>query len=175
MTARIRLEDVELSSGPNSKASPERFAEICAAIAEGMSMEIAAARAGINPSTLREWLQRAQERESEGWGKFWDMVTAAVAMAEEDNLLAIREARDGTGRFKNEKPQWTAGAWWLERMFPQKYGKFNRGTGTIATPVTNFTLNVIGPVDVDKLKKAQPIEVASEVVETKQIEKVSNG
>jgi len=103
-------------------------ADIIKAIRAGNYLETAAAYAGINKSTLHDWLRRG-EREKQRVDKdnrrritkdeqifvdFSDSVEKALAESEVRDVYRIEKAAES---------QWQAAAWRLERKFPARWGK----------------------------------------------------
>jgi len=119
--------------------------KIVNAIKAGNYIETAAAYAGINKDTLYEWLKRG-EREKQRLRKdknlkinkaeepfvyFSDAVEKALAEAEMRNVLIIS---------KTAEAQWQAAAWWLERKYPEKWGK--RDNVNLTTDKDGFRIEV---------------------------------
>ena len=102
--------------------------KIVQAIKAGNYIETAAAYAGINKSTLYDWLKRGERekqrveknpryriRKSEKpYVEFSDAVEKALAEAEVRDVLLIGKAAE---------EQWQAAAWRLERKFPDRWGR----------------------------------------------------
>ena len=102
--------------------------KIVQAIKAGNYIETAAAYAGINKSTLYDWLRRGERekqrveknpryriRKSEKpYVEFSDAVEKALAEAEVRDVLLISKAAE---------EQWQAAAWRLERKFPDRWGR----------------------------------------------------
>lgn len=94
--------------------------EIVGYIEAGNYLETAAALAGVNPSTVRRWLRKGRRAKS---GLHYDFCTAvrkAEGHAEQESINRIRAAA-GRG-------VWVADAWYLERKFPQRWGRWDRVT-----------------------------------------------
>jgi hypothetical protein len=131
-----------------TKATPERFDKIVEALAEGHSIESAAALASINRRTLQRWMKRAAEEEDDGgvFAEFLNRCEIARAKFEASRVDIIRKAGD--------KGEWTAAAWWLERVEPQRYGR--RTVTHHAGPMTpkDFTVTIAGAVDPAQLTEA---------------------
>lgn len=102
--------------------------KIITAIRAGNYIETAAAYAGVNKSTLYEWLKRG-EREKQRVAKnpryrirksekpyveFSNAVEKALAEAEIRDVAIIAKAAE---------EQWQAAAWRLERKFPDRWGR----------------------------------------------------
>lgn len=113
-------------TGRPIKLNAEVQADIVKAIKAGNYLETAAAYAGINKSTLHDWLRRGErEKQSREKGEvatekeqifveFSDSVEKALAEAEVRDVYTISKAAES---------QWQAAAWRLERKFPKKWGR----------------------------------------------------
>lgn len=92
-----------------------RVATLVDALLEGNYRETAAQLAGIAPSGIRAWLQAADS----GVDRFQPIATlvrAAEAIAESECVSAVRKA--------GKDPRlWCASMTWLERKFPERYGR----------------------------------------------------
>jgi transposase len=104
--------------GRPSKISPDRIDRIALAIRAGNYDTVAAAFAGIDPSTYRRWKARGEaDRDAGRSSRYRELVEAieqADAEAEAFALAQIRKAADST---------WTAAAWFLERKWPDRWGR----------------------------------------------------
>lgn len=152
--------------GPASKATPERFDKVVAALEEGHSIESASAIAGINRRTLQRWMKRALEEDDETgvFSEFLSRCEDARARFEATRVNIIRKAGDNG--------EWTAAAWWLERVEPARYGR--RSVTHHAGPMMpkEFTLTIESPAS-ERLREREgelkalppmrePIEVAAD-------------
>lgn len=102
--------------------------QIVQAIRAGNYIETAASYAGINKTTLYDWLRRgAREKErvannnrarirkeEQPYVEFSNAVEKALAEAEMRDVLTISKAAE---------EQWQAAAWRLERKFPDRWGR----------------------------------------------------
>lgn len=121
--------------------------KIVQAIKAGNYIETAAAYAGINKSTLYDWLRRGERekqrveknpryriRKSEKpYVEFSDAVEKALAEAEVRDVLLISKAAE---------EQWQAAAWRLERKFPDRWGRRvieHSGDISINNPLKDLT------------------------------------
>ena len=87
------------------------------AIRLGAFIEHACYYAGINSSTFRQWRQKATEG-IEPYKSFWVKVNEAESEAIMRRLARIENAgKDGS---------WQADAWYLERKYPDKFGRRDR-------------------------------------------------
>jgi transposase len=133
--------------GRPTKCSPELTARVCSYVRQGNYVEIAAAAAGVNKSTLYDWLKRgareaalrgredgevppqrqskkrarelAQRAERREREEPYLGFSDAVekAMAEAEVTLSLRLAKAGGDG------QWRADAFRLERLFPTRWGR----------------------------------------------------
>ena len=103
--------------GRPTKLTDNTQQAILDAIRLGMYQEQAALLAGIHRRTFHRWIERGKTGlpEDEPYRHFCHAVEKARAEVEADHLTTIQQAaRRGT---------WQAAAWFLERSFPQRYGR----------------------------------------------------
>ncbi|SIS88550.1 hypothetical protein [Alicyclobacillus vulcanalis] len=105
--------------GRPTKLTPELQKKICDAIRAGAYIETAAAYAGVNKTTLYDWLRRGARSKSGIYREFSDAIEKALAEAEMRDLLIIGKAAE---------ENWQAAAWRLERKFPERWGRKDRMT-----------------------------------------------
>ena len=100
----------------HGKLSPELQDRICVAIRLGNDKKVAAALAGISEATFYRWIEMANEdRPKKEYREFQESVQRAEAEAEVTRIARITQAADnGT---------WQAASWWLERKFPERWGR----------------------------------------------------
>lgn len=107
------------------KYTPERERIILETVAAGGTFRAACLRAGISEETLARWRRRYVD--------FAERLKKAEGDAITRNLAIInRAAAEGT---------WQAAAWWLERRYPEEYGRQyldSRHTGEIKLTVVRF-------------------------------------
>jgi hypothetical protein len=104
--------------GRPTKLTPEIHADIVERLGNGEFREQAAAAAGIDSSTFRRWMLRAEEGE-EPYAQFAHDVAVADAKAEGASVSVIKHAQYGVGE---EPGDWKAAAWLLEHKFPKRWG-----------------------------------------------------
>ncbi|WP_245533961.1 hypothetical protein [Effusibacillus pohliae] len=98
-----------------TKLTPEIQQKIVGAIAAGNYHETACALAGIHPSTFYRWLEEgAKPRAKKGYREFCEAVKKAEAAAEAKRIQLITKAAE---------TDWKAAAWYLERKYPDRWGK----------------------------------------------------
>jgi hypothetical protein len=101
-------------AGRPTKLTPELHGEIVRTIKAGNYIETAAAMAGVNRDTLREWVRQGIRHPAGKYGSFASDVEQAMAHSEVMDVLGIRKAGER---------EWTARAWLLERRYPDRWGK----------------------------------------------------
>lgn len=118
--------------GRPSKLTPLVQAEICQAIQAGNYIEPSAMRAGIDKTTLYNWLRKAGkevERVAKGEAKGRNVRVTAKMQPYVDFLHAVKkaeaeaEARDVAIIAKAALKQWQAAAWRLERKHYERWGR----------------------------------------------------
>lgn len=108
--------------GRKSKLTEATQQELYNAIAGGNTHETACALAGIATSTFYEWLTKGEEAKSGKFAHFHDVIKKAEALAEAKRIEIIRKAGEGKGDYAG-KADWKAAAWYLERRYPEKWGR----------------------------------------------------
>ena len=86
-------------------------------ITAGCYIETAVACAGIAKITFYKWMQAGESGKSKELQEFSSAVKKAYAMAEARRVMLIGKAA---------ADNWTAAAWTLERMYPERYGRRDR-------------------------------------------------
>lgn len=103
--------------GRPTKLTRELQATMVRLLLAGNYLETAAACCDIAPRTVREWIKRGLRKKRGIYYSFALAVKKAEAEAEQMALARLRRAG---------KQQWTAEAWYLERKFPAKWGRWDR-------------------------------------------------
>lgn len=117
-----------MAGGRPTKLNIDTHNKIISVIRAGNYIETAAAYAGIDKSTLYDWLKRGERekqrvaqnprcniRKSEKpYVEFSNAVEKALAEAEVRDVAIIDKAAED---------QWQAAAWRLERKFPDRWGR----------------------------------------------------
>lgn len=117
-----------MAGGRPTKLNFDTHNKIITAIRAGNYIETAAAYAGINKSTLYDWLKRG-EREQQRVAKNprYKIRKSEKPYVEFSNAvekaLAEAEIRDVAIIAKAAEEQWQAAAWRLERKFPDRWGR----------------------------------------------------
>lgn len=124
--------------GPPLKLTDEIHDKIVEVVASGCVMETAAAYAGINAWTFKTWLRNGRDGLKEGRNNRYTRLVAAIEEARA-NAEVGRVARVAKAGINGE---WQADAWWLERTFPDRYGRRLRHEGTVqlqAVPLVDWS------------------------------------
>jgi len=107
-----------MPGGRPTKLTKKLHEEVVSYLRNGNYLETAAALAGLDVSTIRRWLKRGERAASGPYAEFCTAVKSAESAAEAKSLMRIRMA--GTSGV------WQADAWYLERKFPSKWGRWER-------------------------------------------------
>jgi len=105
--------------GRPSKLTPELQERILQLIRKGNYIEVACAAVGIDKSTYYKWLQRGQQAKS---GKYFDFFIAAKKAEREAETAFLDRIREAAFKDKD----WKAAAWYLERKYPERWGRKER-------------------------------------------------
>lgn len=98
-----------------SKLTPETQKKIVDAISEGNYLETAAAIGGVTYTTLNNWMKKGESTSSGAYVEFLEAVKKAEAEAEALRVSRISKA--------GKEGNWQADAWYLERRYPDRWGK----------------------------------------------------
>lgn len=102
--------------GRPTKLTPEITQKICNLIREGNYPESAAVSVGIAKSTYYLWQKKGKEAKRKSkYSEFIEDIKEAIAFSETYHVQRIRKAGDDGN--------WFANAWWLERRFPDRWGR----------------------------------------------------
>ena len=139
-----------------TKLNQQSHDKICQALRAGNNRPASAAYGGVTYQTFLNWLKRGREsldqlqlpetiEDSEiAYAKFFEGVQKAEGHAEVGAVAIIQKAaREGISG------QWQAAAWWLERKFPDKWGRRERIEKR--DPIgEKIQINVSGPATVER-------------------------
>ena len=119
-----------MAGGRPTKLNFDTHNKIISAIRAGNYIETAAAYAGINKSTLYDWLKRGErEKQRVAQNPRYKIRKSEIPYVEFSNAvekaLAEAEVRDVAIIAKAAEEQWQAAAWRLERKFPDRWGRKN--------------------------------------------------
>ena len=117
-----------MAGGRPTKLNIDTHNKIISAIRAGNYIETAAAYAGINKSTLYDWLKRGErEKQRVAQNPRYNIRKSEKPYVEFSNAvekaLAEAEVRDVAIIAKAAEEQWQAAAWRLERKFPDRWGR----------------------------------------------------
>jgi transposase len=101
-----------------TKLTDELEEKLCEYIMAGNYANTAASMVGIDESTYYRWIRKGEAAKSGRYYQFNQSIKKAEKFAEAYHIQNIRKA-GGAGA-------WTASAWWLERKYPQRWGKQER-------------------------------------------------
>jgi transposase len=105
------------ASGRKTKLTPEVQTRIVQAIRGGNYRDTAAAYGGVDETTLYNWMKWGEEKGEGIYFDFFRAVKEAESHAELEMVAQVRLA---------SRDNWAAGMTWLERKFPQKWGRHDR-------------------------------------------------
>jgi hypothetical protein len=112
-----------------SKLTADRVAALCGLLADGVPVEVAVGAVNLSKSAFYLWIEKGEAEPESVYAEFASLVRQAQDNAEVWHVQNIREAAQ-------EAKNWTASAWWLERRFPQRWGRRDRLTvGGDGSPV----------------------------------------
>lgn len=99
--------------GRPTKLTPEVRARLCEALRGGNYRETAALWAGVTPETLARWMQKKGER----FDQLRKEVLEAERAAEVRAVALVMKAAAADPKHAQ---------WWLERKFPERWGRRDR-------------------------------------------------
>ena len=101
--------------GRRSKLTPERQAKFLAALGLGLIYRVAAQCAGVSEQTIYLWLAKGRAGQHSRYVKFHEAVQEAEALREAAAVKAVLA-----------DPSWQSKAWFLERRYPDRWGRIDR-------------------------------------------------
>lgn len=104
--------------GRPNKLTIEMQNKLCAYIAEGQYITTACRLVGVDYATMRRWILQGEQDMSGKFYEFQEAISQAEALAEAERVKLILQA----GKYDD----WKANAWYLERKFPEKWGRKDR-------------------------------------------------
>ena len=104
--------------GRRTKLTPERQADFVKAVEAGGTYKMAAARIGVDESTVYAWLKKGREAES---GVYHDFHHSAQVATDKCGLRWLAEIQT----LAKQKQDWKAYAWLLERRFPHDFARLS--------------------------------------------------
>lgn len=114
--------------GRPHKLTPEIQERLIEALRAGNYIETACQYAGLHKTTYYQYQALADEPDPPAWAvDFANAVKEARAQAEVRNLTLIQKAA-------KDAKHWTAAAWFLERSYPNRWGRVTRVQQEISGP-----------------------------------------
>lgn len=99
----------------------ERCNAILQYLAEGNRLIVALRAAGVTHECFRLWENRVKAADPDVPSDIADFIGKVRVAEAASEVTAVRELRSG-------RPGWQGSAWFLERRFPQRWGKQDRTT-----------------------------------------------
>lgn len=132
-------------TGRPSKLTPAVKDKIVTAVASGVFQDIAARYAGIDPATFYRWMEKGMDPDQPDprYGEFREAIETAKAQSEVRSVALINAAA--------QRGTWQAAAWYLERSYPQRWGRYTR---------TEVTGKDGGPIEIDAVTLERKIAEA---------------
>jgi transposase-like protein len=106
-----------MSKKKKNKLTPEMIKIAAKLIEEGNYISHVAQALGIERRTFYTWLEQGKKATHGLKREFYEAVTQAEAKAVLRNIKIIQKAAE---------TNWQAAAWWLERKFPEEFGRKDR-------------------------------------------------
>lgn len=101
--------------GRKTKLTKDIQEKLVSAIAHGNYHEVACFLVGIGSSTFYSWMKKGEEENSKRiYRDFVEAIKKAEAIAEAQRLQVISKA---------SHENWQAAAWYLERRYPDRWGR----------------------------------------------------
>lgn len=113
----------------------ELIETICTEIKRGVPYKYASRIAGTTDTTVYGWRKRGEAEPEDStsiYRKLYDEFERAKALAVAYRVETIRKAGEGGN--------WTASAWWLERVVPEEFGKKSVIDASVSANVNHKTL-----------------------------------
>ncbi len=112
-------------AGRPTKLTPECMELFTQTLAAGNYFSVAATVAGIDNSTYCLWMKTGKKAESGPYLEFYKAVKKAEAEAEASRVARVSVA--------GQNGVWQADAWYLERRYPDRWGKQTESRSEDAT------------------------------------------
>jgi len=127
--------------GRKSKLTPERQKLFVDAVSAGNYIETAAELAGVTNVTFYNWMKRGRQTQSGKYFEFLNAIKKAEARAEVMRVSRIAKA--------GQEGNWQADAWYLERRYPDRWGRRQRleHTGKNGGPIIVTEIIIGGDED----------------------------
>ena len=132
-------------TGRPSKLDDAIIKNISNAIMLGLNYMRTAELVGISDHCFLDWRKIGEQDYNKGENSLYSKLFLAIKKAEAQGI-ASRLARINEA----EKEHWQAGAWWLERRYPDEWGRKER-------------VEMGGTVKIESILGALPADIAAEV------------
>ena len=116
------------TGGRPSKLTDELTEKLCYYISQGNYFDTACKLVGVSFSTFRSWIVKGEEESKGRFFEFSEAIKRAEAEAEAKRVELILKA----GKYQD----WKANAWYLERKYPERWGKTDRIEANVKTEQT---------------------------------------
>lgn len=97
------------------KLTPELIEQAAKLVSAGNYLSHVAQYLGVHPDTFYRWLREGERAKSGLVRQFYEAVKRAEAEAIARNIALIQKAA--------QEGNWQAAAWWLERKYPEEWGR----------------------------------------------------
>lgn len=103
-----------MAAGRRTTLTPDLIVKICLAILDGNYRYVAVQAAGVPIRTFNRWCKLGKKYPEGIYGQLWHALLEAETQAEMSAVARVLKAA-------NEDPKHAQ--WWLERKFPQRWGR----------------------------------------------------
>ncbi len=114
--------------GRPTELTPAVQRDICTQIMTGQNFNTACELAGISVKTAESWMRRGKGTSERSQEEIYVGFVAAIKSAK-----VRAKAYHVTQIVSAGKKHWTASAWWLERNYPEEYGRHVKIEGQVET------------------------------------------
>jgi hypothetical protein len=114
-------------AGRRLKLNDEMIDKIAGIIASGNYVKTACDIVGISETTYYDWMQKGKAGKKP-YAKLSEAIKKAEAVAEAKRVQTILEASE---------EQWQAAAWYLERRYPDRWGKKVNVDGNLGVQIVD--------------------------------------
>ena len=101
-----------------NKLNEDLISEASRLVKAGLHLSHVAQALGISRQTFYNWLRKGEETQKGLEYRFYEEITKAEAEAIARNVALIQKAA--------QEGNWQAAAWWLERKYPEEWGRKDR-------------------------------------------------
>lgn len=138
--------------GRKPKLTKELITDAENLIKAGNYTETVCSYLGIHKSTWYRWMQEGETSKSGLKREFYDSIKGAEAFAEIRNVNVIQNAA---------KEIWQASAWYLERKFPDRWGRQDKQKVEHSGGITNRNVD-LSSFSVEELRELAKLDSNSE-------------